>query len=225
MKSACARVASGRNTATRWQFWKASRTPYCRSIAPRIASLPISRSSWPRAASSGGGTWLSANSPPPASRSVTRPAIRFQAYGSEVRTQSRNAASSTSPRCARSRRSAGTASDIERSLLRHGAITLPVILHKNDNHFNIMILSFATGRAQERSEGSVKIAFAGKGGSVKTTLSSLFVRHLADQGLPGVAVDAHINQHLAEALGASEPPPLGAHLTQIKEYLRGTNPR
>ena len=27
MKSACARVAAGRNTAARWQFWKASRTP------------------------------------------------------------------------------------------------------------------------------------------------------------------------------------------------------
>ena len=72
----------------------------------------------------------------------------------------------------------------------------------------------------------VKVAFAGKGGSGKTTLSSLFVRHLAARGLPVVAIDADINQHLAEALGAaSQPPPLGAHLTPIKEYLRGTNPR
>ena len=71
----------------------------------------------------------------------------------------------------------------------------------------------------------MKIAFAGKGGSGKTTLSSLFVRHLAAQGLPVTAVDADINQHLAEALGASEPPALGAHLTEIKEYLRGDNPR
>ena len=52
------------------------------------------------------------------------------------------------------------------------------------------------------------------------------MRHLAAQGLPVVAIDADINQHLAEALGAaSQPPPLGAHLAQIKEYLRGTNPR
>jgi cytidylate kinase len=29
----------------------------------------------------------------------------------------------------------------------------------------------------------VRVAFAGKGGSGKTTLSSLFVRHLAAQGL------------------------------------------
>jgi CO dehydrogenase maturation factor len=72
----------------------------------------------------------------------------------------------------------------------------------------------------------VKVAFAGKGGSGKTTLSSLFVRYLAGQGRPAVAIDADINQHLAEALGAATvPPALGAHLAQIKEYLRGTNPR
>jgi CO dehydrogenase maturation factor len=71
----------------------------------------------------------------------------------------------------------------------------------------------------------MKIAFAGKGGSGKTTLSSLFTRHLAARGRPVVAIDADINQHLAEALGAAEPPPLGAHLPEIKEYLRGSNPR
>jgi CO dehydrogenase maturation factor len=72
----------------------------------------------------------------------------------------------------------------------------------------------------------VKIAFAGKGGSGKTTLSSLFTRHLAARGLPVVAIDADINQHLAEALGAGrQPPAMGAHLTEIKEHLRGTNPR
>ncbi|MBO0772329.1 MAG: ATP-binding protein [Actinobacteria bacterium] len=72
----------------------------------------------------------------------------------------------------------------------------------------------------------MKVAFVGKGGSGKTTLSALFVRHLAGQGLPVVAVDADINQHLAEALGAAgDPPAMGAHLTQIKDYLRGDNPR
>ena len=71
----------------------------------------------------------------------------------------------------------------------------------------------------------MKIAFAGKGGSGKTTLSSLFTRYLAAQGLPVVAIDADINQHLADALGASQPAAMGAHLTEIKEYLRGTNPR
>jgi CO dehydrogenase maturation factor len=71
----------------------------------------------------------------------------------------------------------------------------------------------------------LKIAFAGKGGSGKTTLSALFVRHLAARGLPVVAIDADINQHLAEALDAATPMPLGGHLPQVKEYLRGTNPR
>ena len=72
----------------------------------------------------------------------------------------------------------------------------------------------------------MRVAFAGKGGSGKTTLSSLFVRHLAAQGLPVVAIDADINQHLGEALGADrDPPAMGAHLAEIKDYLRGTNPR
>lgn len=71
----------------------------------------------------------------------------------------------------------------------------------------------------------MKVAFVGKGGSGKTTLSSLFVRHLAGTGRPVVAIDADINQHLADALGAEQPPPLGMRLDEIKDYLRGTNPR
>lgn len=76
----------------------------------------------------------------------------------------------------------------------------------------------------------MKIAFVGKGGSGKTTLSSLFVRHLAAAGHPVLAVDADINQHLGPALGlteqqAAELPSLGDHLAEIKDYLRGDNPR
>ena len=72
----------------------------------------------------------------------------------------------------------------------------------------------------------MRVAFVGKGGSGKTTLSSLLVRYLAGEGLPVIAIDADINQHLAEALGAAgQPPAMGAHLAEIKEYLRGDNPR
>jgi CO dehydrogenase maturation factor len=76
----------------------------------------------------------------------------------------------------------------------------------------------------------VKIAFVGKGGSGKTTLSSLVAAHLAAQGHPHLVIDADINQHLATALGASDDearalPALGDHLPLIKEHLRGTNPR
>ncbi|MFJ7152269.1 ATP-binding protein [Streptomyces sp. NPDC100445] len=76
----------------------------------------------------------------------------------------------------------------------------------------------------------MKIAFVGKGGSGKTTLSSLFVRHLVAAGAPVVAIDADINQHLGPALGLDEKeaaalPAMGERLTLIKDHLRGTNPR
>jgi CO dehydrogenase maturation factor len=78
----------------------------------------------------------------------------------------------------------------------------------------------------------VKVAFVGKGGSGKTTLAALFSRYLAAStpAAPLLALDADINQHLAAALGMAEGeavllPALGDHLTEIKEYLRGTNPR
>ncbi len=76
----------------------------------------------------------------------------------------------------------------------------------------------------------MRIAFVGKGGSGKTTLGALFIRHLASQESPVLAIDADINQHLATALGADEDqaagvPPLGLEMSRIKEYLRGTNPR
>ncbi|UXY21121.1 ATP-binding protein [Streptomyces cynarae] len=76
----------------------------------------------------------------------------------------------------------------------------------------------------------MKIAFVGKGGSGKTTLSSLFIRHLAAAGAPVIAIDADINQHLGPALGLDEDeaaalPAMGERLPMIKDYLRGTNPR
>lgn len=75
----------------------------------------------------------------------------------------------------------------------------------------------------------MRVAFVGKGGSGKTTLSALFSRRLARSGAPVLALDGDINQHLAEALGRhDEPftaPPLSAHLGELKDYLRGANPR
>ncbi|ABP55289.1 ATP-binding protein [Salinispora tropica] len=76
----------------------------------------------------------------------------------------------------------------------------------------------------------MKVAFVGKGGSGKTTLAALFTRHLAALGRPVLTIDADINQHLAAALGGPEGAavaitPLGEHLPEIKDYLRGDNPR
>jgi CO dehydrogenase maturation factor len=76
----------------------------------------------------------------------------------------------------------------------------------------------------------MKIAFVGKGGSGKTTMAGLFARHLRATNVPVLAIDADINQNLAEALGATPARAagwvaLGEHLAELKEYLRGTNPR
>ncbi|MER7921538.1 MULTISPECIES: ATP-binding protein [unclassified Streptomyces] len=75
----------------------------------------------------------------------------------------------------------------------------------------------------------MRVAFVGKGGSGKTTLSALFARHLDRSGAPVLAIDGDINQHLAEALSPDTAPavapPLAAHLTELKDFLRGTNPR
>lgn len=76
----------------------------------------------------------------------------------------------------------------------------------------------------------MKIAFVGKGGSGKTTLSALLSRFLASRQLPIIAIDADINQHLGMALGLSQAdaaslPPMGLEVNRIKEYLRGSNQR
>jgi len=82
----------------------------------------------------------------------------------------------------------------------------------------------------KKGPDQMKLAFVGKGGSGKTTLAALFSRHLATAGLPVLAIDADINQHLGAALGLEEDgaaalPPMGLEIDRIKEHLRGTNPR
>ena len=74
----------------------------------------------------------------------------------------------------------------------------------------------------------MRIAFVGKGGSGKTTLTALFTRFLAESGQRVLAVDADINQHLTAALGLPDeatPRALGSDLGWLKDHLRGDNPR
>lgn len=79
----------------------------------------------------------------------------------------------------------------------------------------------------------MRIAFVGKGGSGKTTLSALFIQHLRmrESAKPVLAVDADLNIHLPGLLGLSETIPETLHIShpdsvnKIKSYLRGENKR
>lgn len=76
----------------------------------------------------------------------------------------------------------------------------------------------------------MKIAFVGKGGAGKTTLSGLFAAYLAKNGTSVLAIDADLNMHLGELLGF-EPLPETSHISHpvagraIQDHLRGTNAR
>lgn len=66
---------------------------------------------------------------------------------------------------------------------------------------------------------SLVMAVAGKGGTGKTTVAALLIRHLKSQGLgPILAVDADPNANLAEALGLSAKKTLGS----IREEFLGS---
>lgn len=70
----------------------------------------------------------------------------------------------------------------------------------------------------------MRVAFTGKGGSGKTTISSLFARQMAQDGRFVLALDADINQHLGDALGLQEAlVSMGMEFGSIKQHLRGSN--
>ncbi len=76
----------------------------------------------------------------------------------------------------------------------------------------------------------MKIAFVGKGGSGKTTVSMLLSQYLGEKGFPTLVIDADINQHLGVMLGFSDEeveavPQLGLEISLVKEHLRGSNQR
>lgn len=73
----------------------------------------------------------------------------------------------------------------------------------------------------------MKVAFVGKGGSGKSTVGSLFVRHLIENNQTVLAIDADINQHFAEMIDAPFMPEKAisndANSADIRKYLLGTN--
>ena len=77
----------------------------------------------------------------------------------------------------------------------------------------------------------MRVAFVGKGGAGKTTLSALFSLYVKNRNIPLLVVDADINMHMPELLGISENFPKEMHLSHpasveiIKKHLNGTNQR
>lgn len=71
----------------------------------------------------------------------------------------------------------------------------------------------------------MKIAFVGKGGSGKTTLSTRFAAHLAKRGKRVLAIDGDINQRFAETLGYQGvfQKTLGEELLTLKRYVKANN--
>lgn len=77
----------------------------------------------------------------------------------------------------------------------------------------------------------MKIAFVGKGGSGKTTLSALFSQFVKKNKHSLLVIDADINMHLSPLLGFENMVPEDIHISHpksvkyIKTYLRGNNKR
>lgn len=76
----------------------------------------------------------------------------------------------------------------------------------------------------------MRIAFCGKGGSGKSTVSSLMSKYLASKNSDVLVIDGDINQHLGEALGFTEKelknqPKLGVDSTLLFKTIKGNNSR
>lgn len=75
----------------------------------------------------------------------------------------------------------------------------------------------------------MRIAFVGKGGSGKTTLSALFTEYLVESKKPILVFDADLNIHLPELLGLKELVSPEMYISKhdtsvsIKKYLIGDN--